>query len=136
MNLLQETKEIFSTLRSGIVVAMQKLYEVNRSEAWKEVSENWGDYVEGELGISHGFASKLLTTNRVYLVEGGLAPEKLEGIDYEKLYMARELPGSLEEKLEKARTLTRRELKEEKLDEEPHEHQPISICKVCQLRLG
>lgn len=135
MNLLQETKEIFNTLRSGVVVAMQKLHQVKEEGIWMQVAGSWGEYVESELGISQGFSSKLLSVNEHYLITNDISPEKLSGIDYEKLYMARLLPGNVDEQLEKARTLTRRELREEKNDEEPHEHESISICKHCNIRL-
>lgn len=135
MTLLEQTREAFANVRSSVVVAMQKLAIVKEQAAWIDVADTWGQYVESELGISQGFASKLLSVNQHYLVEGGVSPEKLEGIDYEKLNAARLLPGTLDEQLAKARTLTRRELKEERNDEQPHEHLPITICKTCSLRL-
>lgn len=134
MNLLEETKEIFATVRSSIVLAMQKLHAVKEQGTWEEVAGSWGEYVEGELGISQGFASKLLTVNRHYLLQG-VSPEKLEGIDYERLYLARELHGSIEEQIEKARVLTRSELKLERNDAEPVPHTPewVEFCKTCNV---
>lgn len=136
-NLLTLTKTAFAKARGSVVEAMQYLWLVKEEEAWKEVSPTWSDYVSSELDISQGFASRLLGNNQHYLIEGGMTPEDLVGIDHEKLSMARNLPGTPEEQVAKARTLTRRELKEEKNDAEatPHEHEPISICKVCSLRL-
>jgi hypothetical protein len=135
MNQLEKTKKLFENVRSSIVQAMQALHKVKESEQWKEVAPTFGEYVEQELGISQGFASKLLGNNQTYLLEGQVSPEKLAGIDYEKLYMARNLPGSLEERIEKARLLSRRELREEKNDEVEHAHEAISICKTCHIRL-
>lgn len=135
MTLLEQTREAFANVRSSVVVAMQKLYEVQQEDAWKEVSGSFSEYVQSELGVSQGFASKLLTVNRHYLVEAGYSPENIAGIDYECLYLAAKTEGTPEEQLAKARTLTRRELKEERNEEEQHEHEPISICRKCSLRL-
>lgn len=135
MTLLDQTKEAFANVRNSVVVAMQYLYAVREEGAWKEVASSFSEYVEGELNISQSFASKLLAVNQHYLIEAGVSPENIAGIDYECLYLAAKTEGSLEEQIEKARTLTRRELKEERNDIEPHDHEPISICKVCSLRL-
>lgn len=133
--LLTDTKEAFANVRSSVVVAMQKLYQVREELAWREKAETWGEYVESELSISQSFASKLLTVNQHYLVEAGISPDKLAGIDYECLYLAASTEGSYEEQIAKAANLTRRELREERNEEQPHEHLPITICKTCSLRL-
>lgn len=135
IDLLETTKEAFANVRSSMVVAMQKLHQVREQGLWTQVASNWGEYVEAELGISQSFASKLLTVNKHYILEGGISPEKLAGIDYEKLYLARELTGTIEENVEKARTLSRLDLKQDKNDDTPHEHQIIQICKICNLRV-
>lgn len=131
MNLLDKTRKSFATVRSSIVEAMQFLWQVKETEAWKESYESFGEYVEQDLGISQGFASKLGTINKTYLLEGGLSPEKLEGIDHDKLYAASRLEGTVEEKLAKAMTLSRSELKAEKSDETPHTASFQEICTVC-----
>jgi len=135
MNLLEQTRASFANVRSSIVEAMQHLWKVKETEAWKESYESFGEYVEQDLGISQGFASKLGTINKTYLVEGGLSPEKLEGIDHDKLYAAARLSGSVEEKLAKALTLSRRDLKDELNDEEPQPHEHVPACAVCHIRL-
>lgn len=133
--LLQETKDAFANMRHSVLDAMVKLAQVKEQVAWEQVAPNWGQYVESELGISQSFASKLLTVHTNYFVLGGLSQEKLQGIDYECLYLAAKTEGTVEEQVAKARTLTRRELKEERNDDKPHDHEPVSICKICQIRL-
>ncbi len=135
LELLQETKEAFANVRGSVVVAMQRLYKVHESNAWEGVCSSWSEYVESELGISQSFASKLLSVNQHYLVEGGYSPENIAGIDYEKLNMARTLPGTVEEQVAMARTLSRKELKETKNDAEvtPHAFEEVCYCKVCGL---
>lgn len=135
-DILEVTRDAFSAVRSSIVEAMQYLWRVKETEAWKEAGyESFGEYVEQDLGISQGFASKLGTINRTYLIEGGILPEKLEGIDHDKLYAAARLSGTVEEKLAKAMTLSRRDLKEEANEEEPQPHDHIPACAICHIRL-
>jgi len=135
MTLIQEVKDAFANVRSSVEYAMQKLYAIKESGEWADVSDNWGQFVEAELGISQSFSSKLLSVNQHYLIEGGFSPEKIEGIDYECLYLAAKTEGTQEEQVARARTLTRRELKESRNDEDPHDHIPVSICKTCSIRL-
>lgn len=133
--LLQETKEAFANVRGSVVVAMQRLYKVHESNAWEGVCSSWSEYVESELGISQSFASKLLSVNKHYLIDGGLSPENIAGIDYEKLNMVRSLPGTLDEQLSMARTLSRTELKQTKNDIEETAHTPnwVTYCEICKL---
>lgn len=130
-DLLLDTKDSFRDVREKIVHAMQNLFKVHESKIWESVASSWGEYVESELGISQGFASKLLSVNRHYLIEAGLYPEKLEGIDYEKLYLAAKTEGSVEEQLARAKTLTRAELKQEKNEKDPHTPNFVELCTEC-----
>lgn len=135
-NLLVLTKKAFETVKSSVIRAMQYLYVVKEEEAWKEVSGSFGEYVQSELGISQGFASKLLSVNQHYLIESGLSPENIQGIDYEALYLAQKTEGTPEEQVEKARTLTRRELKEERVDGgHVHGEETVEIYKCCGMRV-
>lgn len=133
--LLEEAKLKFSRFRESVVDAMAVLYDVQLGKEWEAVASSFGEYVESELQISQSFASKLLTTYKHYCIDANLSQDKIKGIDYEKLYLAAKTEGTPEEQLAKARVLTRRELKEERNDEEPHEHIPVNICKVCSVRL-
>lgn len=130
-NLITQTRDLLHSVRASLIKVAQNLYEIR-----KEISsENWGHFLEGQFGISESFASKLLTVNRVYLLEGGLSPEKLEGIDYERLYLARNLDMPVELKVENARTLTRSEIKKNVNDGEKKPHEPVWVtyCDVCHL---
>ncbi len=129
--LILKTRDAFGKVRSSVLEAMQYLWQVKETEAWKEGYESFGDYVEQDLGISQGFASKLGTINKTFLIEGGLSQEKLAGIDYEKLYAAAKLGGTVEEKLAKAATLSRSELRQESSEETPHEGDFHLVCTKC-----
>jgi len=135
LELLRETKEAFANVRGSVVVAMQRLYKVHESDAWVGVCSSWSEYVESELGISQSFASKLLAVNKHYLIEGGLSPENITGIDYESLYLAKSIPGTVQEQTSMASTLSRRELKETKNDREETPHEHIPCCAICRIRL-
>lgn len=135
-NLLALTKSAFAKARGSVVEAMQYLWLVKEEEAWKEVSPTWSDYVSSELDISQGFASRLLSVNNHYLIKGGLAPENIEGIDHERLYIAAQTEGEVEEQVARARTLTRRELKESRVDGgHIHGEEIIQIYKCCGMRV-
>lgn len=136
--LLQEAKNAFTMMKGCTHLAMQKLYKIKEENVWQEVSKTWGEYVESELGISQSFASRLLTVHRVFLTEGGLQPLQLQGIDVDKLYLAKDLEGTAEEKVAKAKTLTRLDLKQSKgIDDPNHVHVPktITICDSCGMKL-
>jgi hypothetical protein len=136
MNLLDQTKAAFAQFRSSVVQAMQYLYQVRESGDWMQVSPTWTDYVKNELEISQGFASKLLSVNKHYLIEGGLSPENIQGIDYERLYIAQQTAGTPEEHVAKAKTLSRRELREEKVDDgHIHGEEIVRIYKCCGMRV-
>lgn len=130
-NLLKLTKAAFIKARKSMVEAMQFLYAVHEEGAWKEVAETWGDYLTQELDVQQSQASLLLGINRHFLVEGGMEPADIEGIDIQKLHAARSLPGTVEEQVAKAATLSRAELRAERQDAEPHPFDPKEICKIC-----
>lgn len=134
MELLQKTKSAFDKFKESLLDAMQLLWEVHESKAWEQTGVySFGQYVEDELQISQSMASKLLSNQRHYLVEGGVSQDKIRGIDHEKLYLAQKLSGSPQEQVEKARALTRAELKLEKNDDEekPHAASFSEVCTIC-----
>ena len=143
MKLLDKTREAFASVRSSIVRAMQLLWKVKETEEWKKGGyDSFGAYVEGDLGISPGFASKLGTINRVYLIEGGILPEKLEGIDHDKLYAASKIEriqnkdgsfhdATVAEQFAIAQTNSRTEVNQWKSESKPHTPTFAEVCTVC-----
>ena len=128
--LAQFGKKVFNVLRPLV-------YEVYEKELWQGRFSSFNEYVQSTdgLGISPGYASKLRQNEAHYVISGGLSPEKLEGIDNESLYMASKLPGTPEEQVAMAKTLTRQELRETKNEVEPCVHDPVQICGKCHIRL-
>lgn len=132
-NLVEETRSLLNAVRGSSVKIGQNLYELKQQ---LPKDQDWGDFIRDEFDIGESFASKLMTIHRVLVLEGGVSQEKIEGIDGEKLYLATKLEGTAEEKIAKAKTLTRRELKDEKNDQDPCSHEEtVVICKACSIRL-
>lgn len=131
-NLVEETRQLLNAVRGSSIKIGQNLYELRDT---LDPQTDWATFIRDEFDISDSFASKLITIHRVLVLEGGLSQEKLEGIDQEKLYLASRLEGTPEEKLAKARTLTRSELKQTKNDEEstPHGFKKVCYCGICGL---
>jgi len=130
--LIQQTKDLLNAVRGSSIKIGENLHNLKTQ---LPEDTNWADFIREQFDISESFASKLMTVFKAFVLEGGVSQERLEGIDSEKLYLAAKLEGTPDEKIAKASTLTRRELKEERNDEEPHEHIPVSICKTCSIRL-
>lgn len=137
---LQRAQECFSGVRQRIAEGMEYLYIIQADKLWDNGQySSFGEYVEQGLGISEGMASKLIKTYKHYILNGSLSQRNLEGVDAEKAYLAISLPGTPEEQLIKAETLTRREIKEQLVEEThgPHEHilgpERWGKCTVCGL---
>lgn len=133
--LLAETAAHFKDARGSLLLGAKGLYEISNEKLYQGLYSNFGEYVEEACGISQGYASKLISVYTHFTLNNGVSLEKLAEIDYEKLNMARTLTGTVDEQIAKAQTLSRRELREEKNEEEPHTHEEIKICKICQIRL-
>lgn len=132
-SLIEQTKQLLNAVRGSSIKIGQNLYELKQG---LDPETDWGDFIRDEFDISEGFASKLMTIHRVLVLEGGLSQEKLEGIDGEKLYLATKLEGTPEERIAKAKTLTRRELKEDRVDGgHVHGSETVQIYKCCGMRV-
>jgi hypothetical protein len=94
------------------------LWKINEDELWKEKFSSFDEFVESPEGLdkSRGWASKNLAVYKFFVLEHGFTREQLEGIDNERLYLARALPGSPEKVLQQAIALSRGELKDEVRD--------------------
>lgn len=131
-SLIESTRQLLNSVRGSSIKIGENLYTLKQG---LEAGTNWGDTLRDEFDLSEGQASKLISVYKLYVLEGGISPAKLEGIDTERLYLAKGLEGSPEERLAKAANLTRRELREEKTDEDGHTHEAVEICKHCGIRM-
>lgn len=138
MNLLEKTEQLFHSARVFLIEAAAALYQVQQTEAWKEVHPTWGDYVN-TLGLSPTKASKLTSTFEHFVIKGGVSHAKVASMELDRLYLSKGLQGTPAEQVEKALLLTRGELREQKFFEEhgqEHEHDPITVCRICDKRLS
>lgn len=131
--LVNQTRELLNAVRGSSVRIGQNLYELKSKIP---VDITWGDFLRDEFDISEGFASKLMKIHKVLVLDGGISQEQIEGIDQEKLYLATALEGTAEERVAKAKTLTRRELKECRTDDgHVHSGEVVEIHKCCGMRV-
>jgi hypothetical protein len=114
------------------------LYKVFTEGSWSNRFSSWSEFVQSPDGLnkSESWASKHIATYRHFVLEAGIEPEQLEGVATESLYLARTLPGTPEEQLAMASTLTRRELKETSNESTGHVHsgETVTIYKCCGMR--
>lgn len=131
-SLISSTKDLLNSVRGSSIKIGENLYTLKQS---LEPGINWRDLIRDEFDISEGFASKLMSIHKALVVEGGISPAKLESIDSEKLYLSLKLEGTAEEKVKKAQLLTRREIREESVDDgHVHSGETILIHRCCGMR--
>lgn len=127
-SIVEETKGLLGAARSAIIYAARNLYFIKQN---LPAGTKFGEFVEEHLGIDETSASKWVGNYTYYVEQGGLDIEKVAGIDQDKLSLAKKLTGTVEEKLAKADTLRRSDLRREKQDDDPHAFEAREICKVC-----
>lgn len=112
-NFADEAIHLSKFVKKAIPALRSAIYAAFKSDDWKGRFSSWGEFVESEegLGMSQGSVSKMLKVEAYYVEKFGMNPEALT-IDNEKLYMAIDLPGLPEQKVIKAETLTRQEIKD------------------------
>lgn len=122
-------------ISSAMDILRPLVYSVWKDELWKGRFGSFGEYVESPegLGRSQGYASKLKTVEE-FRLQGGLSEKDLAGIDYESVYLAIKAGGTPEEIVAKAKTLTRAELRAERIDAKDHEHDWITACAECWVK--
>lgn len=132
-DLISSTRDLLNAVRGSSIKIGENLHLIKQNT---DASVNWGDLLRDEFDISESFASKLMSIYKGFVVEGGMPREALEGIDSEKLYLALKLDGTAEEKIAKAQTLTRRDLREERVDDgHVHSGETVLIHKCCGMRV-
>lgn len=134
---LEDAANCFKSARRNLIEGAARLYHISTDSLWEGSYSSLGEFVEQECQISAGYASKLIKAYDYYIVKGGLSPRNLATTDPEKLYLAISLPGKPADQALKAETWTRQEIKAELAvkDGKEHEHEPITICRVCNKRM-
>jgi len=134
---LEKCVTCFTAARQNLIEGAKYLHEISHAKLWQDNYNSFGEFVEQECQISQGFASKLISVYEHYLVAGGVSQRNLENVDAEKLYLASKLPGTPEEQLTKALTLSRGELKQQKQFEDTGAEctHPSLICAKCHSKV-
>ncbi len=127
----------FTQARTSIADAIQSLWEVKQTVAWKSRFTSWTEFCEDGLKINHSTASQYLSVYEHYIEKGKLTVNRLREADMAKLYKALQTKGTPEEQYSRALTLSRAELRDAANEEAGHEHKPetITVCAVCGKRL-
>ncbi len=134
-NILDRAISFFETARQNLLAGAADLWKIKKEELWKGNYDSFSDFLR-DVKVSDGTASKLIAVVEHFCVQGGFSHAKIEGTDYEKLYMAIRYPGDTEKQLAAAQTLSRSELRHEILNENDDcEHEAIQICRKCNQRL-
>lgn len=137
--ILKDCSDCFSKARLNLMEGARLLYQIQEEKLYEGRFSSFGEYVEQELKVSQSFAAKLCKAYHFYAIEGGYSIKELQGIDSEKLYLSMNLPGNTEEKLEKAKLLSRSEIKSElnvKEGKECEHITKITICASCHSRVS
>lgn len=137
MNIADQCIALFRETRKSLMIAAKLLWQVREEGAFNGKWDNFSDYLEQGCGISRGYGSKLLASYEHYILNGGLSEDKVAKVDVDKLYNALSLKGTPAEQLSKALTLTRRDIKELRADEDGHvcEGVTLVLCKTCNKRM-
>ena len=134
MNLLEKTEALFHSARKSIIEAGMALKQCLEEDAWQEKYDTQGQFVEA-LGMSSGAASRLLTVCAHY---ESISPAKLAKVGVEKLYLATSLKGTPKEQFIKAESLSKTEIKAQRIYEDTGEEcaheETYTICKTCHHR--
>lgn len=131
-DILREAIKCFQSARQKVAEGMKYLYEISEKELWNNGEYNsFAEFCETGCGISKGFASKLLTVYKHYVIEGKVSQRNLSEVDPEKLYLAVSLPGSHDKQLVKAETWTREELRDELASGDDGDCKHENIIKIC-----
>lgn len=123
--LIEETKSLLGNVRQSLVKVAANLHFLRESH-----EGNFGEWAEEEFGLSRSMTSKLLTIHSAWVVRAGIPTERIEGLDYEKLYgYVPLLEGKdPEQALAEVNSWSRADIKAEKSEKAPCFHPNIQRC--------
>lgn len=137
-NFLRETIDLVKQIETRFLELGSRLWTIREKKLWEEGYDSYSDFLTAAR-INPGHASILASIHQHYVVEGKMSYAKLAKVGYSNLYEAIPLLKSESADLvvEKARLLTRAEIKDEVRDEKHGEHEHIAgkerwgLCEVC-----
>ena len=139
MNLLEKTEQAFHQARVSTIEAAGLLYECHETGEWRSGYDTWHEFLTA-IDLTPSGATRLLTIHLHYKIEGKISPAKMAQVGVEKLYLATSLTGTPKEQFIKAETLSKTEIKAQRVYEETGEEcaheETYTICKNCHTRLS
>lgn len=138
-NFLRDTVDLVRQIETRFLELGARLFHIQDKELWRDSYEAYNEFLE-VARITPGNASMLASIHKHYVIDGGIPHEKLAKAGYSNLYSAIPLIArdGVETAVEKARLLTRAEIKEE-VREEKHgdcsHEKTIKICANCHQRV-
>lgn len=136
---LRDTIDLIRQIETRFLELGARLFQIRENRLWENTYDSYQEFLDSAK-ISKGNASMLAAIHKAYVIDGGVTHEKLAQVGYSNLYAAIPLIESdgIEKAVEKARLLTRDEIKQE-VREELHgecEHpEVIQICTTCHKRM-
>lgn len=132
---LEDCIDAFRRARGDLLKGAALLFKIRETNAWEPHFASFTAFVESGCQMNKSQASRLLTVYEHYVVENKMGVELLNGINPEKLYLARKSAPTVEDQVAKAKTLSVAELREENTEIDLHACEPILVCKHCWKRL-
>ena len=140
MTILDKAAGCFADARGNVFEGMKLLHEIYAGNLWESKYDSFKEFVLDACDIKYAFAMRLVGNWNRYVIEGGIEPLRLKGIDADKLSIAARLPLTPAEQLKKAVGLTRDELQAEVNDPDDLCQHPsdkrVTICGKCQRRVN
>lgn len=137
-NYLRDTIDLVKQIETRFLELGARLYQIRKHKFWGSTYESYEEFLDASK-ISPGNASMLAAIHEHYVIKGGVSHEKLSSVGYSNLYFAIPLieKDGVEKAVEKARLLTRSELRDEVREEKhgPHTHdlgdRRWASCNTC-----
>lgn len=138
-NFLRNTVDLVKQIETRFLELGARLFQIRERRFWESAYDSFEDFLEAAK-ISAGNASMLAAIHKTYVVDGGVSMERLASVGYSNLYAAIPLieRDGVDKAVEKARLLTRAELREEVREEKHGEcahAETIHICSTCHKRI-
>lgn len=129
-SLIEETKNLLGNVRQSLVKVAANLYFLREQNEL----QNFGQWAEEEFGLSRSMTSKLLIIHSAWVLRAGIPQNKIENVDYEKLYgYVPLLEGkTADQALAEVNAWSRADIKAEKNEKAPCFHPLLqSVCVEC-----
>lgn len=138
-NFLRDTVDLVRQIETRFLELGARLFQIRERNLWKDTYESFQEFLDSAK-VSKGNASMLAAIHKAYVVDGGVSHDKLAQVGYSNLYEAIHLieKDGVHQAVEKARLLTRAELKEEVRERDHGEcahEETVKICSTCHKRV-